>query len=809
MNYLADSKIRRDYTILLLFFLATLVIDGIWFSLNDSIPSYDQSAHLTTALHHYRIFQGFNIFSGDWWLSLWALTPSYRAPFVYICTVPFLFFARSYQQASLVNLLYTAIIIFSTYHLGTYLFNNRKIGLTASLFCLLFPILGVMRTDYLLDYGLTAVVTLTFTSLTIWKDRYSGFFSWILTLALGVGLGLIMLAKPTGFIFILVPGILTLIGFVKKRKYLKLIQSGLSLILSWLVCGYWYSLNWLTIITSALNANQVGKREGDPPATTIAGWLVYPQMIPETVGLAILFVSIGILLIYLIKNKLFFKEKGNHSSLNWLIIFLVSSYIICSLGTNKDSRFILPCFPIISLVLSYCFNLIETKLFDKVRIATIGLSFVLLINTLFPLPIIQGWGGIKHFPSDEGKRYPLGKLIEKITQTNPYLRSTLGVVPVSTPQVNQFTLDYFGTLADFRVYSRKLTTRLSQVEQDLENFSWYVTRDNEPDEAGERGETKRKFKSLIESSTDLKLQGEWQLPPGGKLRLYQRINPSVVVEKLDNQTSPITLAQVITSKEFVVDQNNPITYQLTGSWDELQNGLLLLKWQNEQSSFYHDHAIALGNLYCGLKCHPQESFQVTENLATFIPQDLPLGKYQLSALYLNRNNGKVTPLNISNITVDVSNQGTVEKSPVSDLVSRMSQLAGELRNGKLDNIFEQVAHFNQYDPTQDYLKQIDLAANYRLQQEPDNLNWRYTLVLSQLLQRQVDDLIQNLTQLTKYDSQNPYVWLYLAFVYLYDFQPRQAEPKLAIAEKIQPDIPELKTLKTVTNIMKFLPIIHF
>ena len=399
-------------------------------------------------------------------------------------------------------------------------------------------------------------------------------------------------------------------------------------------------------------------------------------------------------------------------------------------------------------------------------------------------------------------------MIERITQSDPYLRSTLGVVPVSTPQVNQFTLDYFGTLADFRVYSRKLTTKLSEVEQDLENFSWYVTRDNEPDEAGERGETKRKFKSLIESSADLKLQGEWQLPPGDKLRLYQRINPAVVVEKLDNNTSPVTIKKVITSNQFVTDKNNPITYQLTGSWDELQNGLLLLKWQNQQSSFYHDHAIALGNLYCGLKCHPQEAFQVTENLSIFIPK-IPLGKYQLSALYLNRKNGNVTPLNITDVTVNVSNQVTVEKSPALDLVSRMSQLAVELRNGKLDKIFEQVANFNQYDPTQDYLKQIELAANYRLQQEPNNLNWRYTLVLSQLLQRQVDELIKNLTELTKYDSRNPYVWIYLAFVHLYDFQPRQAEPKLAIAEKIQPDIPELKTLKTVTNIMKFLPLIHF
>jgi len=104
----------------------------------------------------------------------------------------------------------------------------------------------------------------------------------------------------------------------------------------------------------------------------------------------------------------------------------------------------------------------------------------------------------------------------------------------------------------------------------------------------------------------------------------------------------------------------------------------------------------------------------------------------------------------------------------------MSQLAVELQKGKLDNIFAQIDNFNQYDPTQDYLKQIELAANYRLQTEPNNLNLRYTLVLSQLLQRQVPELIQNLTEITKYDAQNPYTWLYLAFIYLYNFQPREA-----------------------------------
>lgn len=811
MNY-RSSQLKRDYIILLIIWFAGLIIDRLWFFLDDSIPSYDQSAHLTTAFNHYRIFQDFQIFSANWWLSLWQLTPSYRAPFVYICTVPFLLlFGQGYDQASLVNLMYTAIILMSVYHLGLYLFNNRKIAMTASLFCLLFPILGIMRTDYLLDYGLTAVVILTFTILTIWKNNYTGFLSWGLTLILGLGIALIMLAKPTGFIFILIPGVLAIISFIRKRKYIKLLQTGLSLILTWLICGFWYSLNWLTIITSALNANNVGKAEGDPPFTNIAGWLVYPKIIPESVSLPIFFVSIGILLVYLIKHKFSsypITEQGDKSGLNWLLFFLLSSYIICSLGTNKDSRFILPIFPILSLILSYYFNLINNKWFNKIRLTTLALSGIILINNLFPLPLIQAWGG-KHLPNNESQRYPLAQLIDKINQTNPYLRSTLGVIPVSTPQVNEFTLDYFGSLADFRVDGRKLTTKLSEIEQDLQYFSWYVTRDNEPDEPGERGETKRKLKSLVESSPDLKLKDEWVLPSGDKLRLYERVNPAVVVEKINNTNSAITLKQVITANQLIVDQNNPVTYEITGSWDDLQNGLLLLEWHNDQSSWYHDHAIALGNLYCGIKCHPQGSFRVSETISTFVPKTLPLGKYQLSALYLDRRNGEVTPLNIPTITITVTNTGKIEKSPALDLVSRMSQLGIELQKGKLDNIFAQISNFNQYDPTQDYLKQIEFAANYRLQNKPDNLNWRYTLVLSQLLQRQVPELIQNLTELTKYDAKNPYVWLYLAFIYLYNFQPLQAEQKIAIAEQIKPDIPELKTLKTVTNIMKFLPLIHF
>ncbi len=152
MNYSHYSKSKKDYLILLVVWLMALFIDRTWFLLDNSIPRHDQSEHLKRALSHYRIFEDFNLFSGEWWLYLWQLAPSYRAYFVYSNAAPFLFlFAQGYDQASLVNLLYSAIIILSVYNLGKYLFGNLKTAITARIFCLLFPILVIFTIDYLLD----------------------------------------------------------------------------------------------------------------------------------------------------------------------------------------------------------------------------------------------------------------------------------------------------------------------------------------------------------------------------------------------------------------------------------------------------------------------------------------------------------------------------------------------------------------------------------------------------------------------------------------------------------------------------------
>ena len=70
--------------------------------------------------------------------------------------------------ATLVQLFFSAILLISVYGLGTQLFSI-PVALWAAAICQLLPGLYKSRLDLLLDYPLTAIVTLCFCCLTIWK----------------------------------------------------------------------------------------------------------------------------------------------------------------------------------------------------------------------------------------------------------------------------------------------------------------------------------------------------------------------------------------------------------------------------------------------------------------------------------------------------------------------------------------------------------------------------------------------------------------------------------------------------------------
>ncbi len=804
---------QRDGLILSGLWLAAALCDRLWLRLDHSVPAWDQGDHLSRALDYWQAFQNPQFSSSAWWWQLWQLSPSYRGPWVYLLTVPWLNgFGLGFDQATLVNLVFTALIMLSVYLLGRSLFS-RQVGVWAAGLSLLAPALAYQRTDYLLDYGLTAIVTATFTCLTLWWVAAQRRWAW--SIAWGLGLGCVFLTKPTGIFFLLLPCLYLLVQLLLPQRYQghrwqRLAQFGLALVVALLVALPWFRTNWLTIITSALGANAVGAREGDP-GNTLAGWLYYGQQLPEMVSWPVLYLSLGGVLVVIgrwVFGKPFPQTQPTTSLARrrWLAIFCLGAYAFCSLATNKDNRFILPYLPIVILVLADGLTLLPGRWGAGLRWATLGLASLSLLVNLFPLPLPG-----QHRPYT-GPVWPHSQVVAEVQQQAPYLRSTIGL-NLASPQVNAFTFDFFGKLQNFQVYAREPDWSAQQVAQNSRSWDWYLTKTSQPLDLGP---DQLLLQAAIEQSPDLSILKTWDLPDRTRLRLHQRRRPPVVVQPLASAApTQVELAAVKVPAQAKPGQPVPVTYQVVGPWQQLQNGILVLSWQRQldltasnakNSAWIHDHGIGLGNLLAGsAEVVPDRGFEVIESLAMLPPADLSPGNYQLSGQYLDRLTGKTTALSVPKVTLKLAADAPVNPAPELDWSSQLRQLTADFQQGKLDSLFSEVARINLYDPTQDYLSQTAHALSFRLQQQPDRLDWWYNLALAQALQIN-PAVIQTGDRLPQLDPNNFYAWAYAAVVDLYFWQPWQAQTALTHAEKLSATPPEqeiLQILQGATALMQF------
>jgi tetratricopeptide (TPR) repeat protein len=195
--------------------------------------------------------------------------------------------------------------------------------------------------------------------------------------------------------------------------------------------------------------------------------------------------------------------------------------------------------------------------------------------------------------------------------------------------------------------------------------------------------------------------------------------------------------------------------------------------------------------------------QVIERTAMLAGADLEPGTYTLTATYLNRETGETHPLAHPPASINLDASVAPKPAPELDLVTQLrvaSQNIGAGLEG-LEPIFVLTNRINQYDATQDYVKQADLALSFRLQREK-NLSWIYTLSMARVLQQDVRGSIEALKEAIDLQPDNPYHYAYVAFVYLYDWQPRRAQPLLDRAIKLDPDVPEFHALDGVAALMQ-------
>ncbi len=810
---------NKNLIILGIIWVLVAISDRLWFALDKSVPSWDVADYLTASLTYWEALQNPQWFSQDWWQNFWMLSPKIP-PLTFILTFPFQNnFSPSPNSATLVHLVFSAILLSSVYSLGSVLFNS-KVGLWAALLCVLFPGLYRYRLQFLLDYPLAAMVTLSFYCLTVWKftsekDKLRKFF-W--AIAFGLTFGLAIMLKQTALFFLLTPIVWVGIAAIKNRHWQNLAQLIVGLLLSVAVFFPWVRTNWLLMFTAGKRATiDSAIAEGDPSLLTLDAWTYYWKLLPYQISWPLLLIPLVSILIYLIKLQL-----NNAKSLKrlqrtkWLIVYLIGGYLISSLNINKDFRYTLPLLPIISILLAGGLTLLPHRWGKQVRLITVSLAVILMLLNLWPAggyagQMLVGWlspGGDRR--AYLGKEWPHKEVIAEIIKSEPFLQTTLGVLP-STPEINQHNLNYYGALQNWQVYGRQVGINLEQVPQDARSLSWFVTKTNNQGSVNRIKKAQAAMVKTIENSGEFQLQKTWQLPDNSNLNLYRRQLPLVEVYPLSEPRQKVQLDYAILPAKAPPGKPVPITYKWSGPWEELQSGLVLLTYREAtgERKFIQDRAIGMGRLHPGFikgdKLEADKTFEIIERLGILPPANIPGGNYFLEATYLNRKTGESYPINISPpVKLEIEAGAIALSAPELDLVTQLRVLSAELPKGieGLEKVFSEVARINQYDPIQDYTVVAEKTLKHRWQREPNNLEFAYNLALTEVLQQDVKGAIAALKKVTKLDPLNSFAHAYLGFVYLYDWNPKPAEIALKKALELNPNSAEIRALNGVAALMQ-------
>ena len=785
------------------FWLGLLVVlDGAWIGLDRSVPAWDQADHLGRALEYAQIWRDPQWGSGAWWQQMWRLSPSYRAPLLYLLTVPvFGILGAGWHQAMLVNTVVSLPLwVMVRAILGGWagLDPQKKSAFTSWAGWILFvPFLMVMRMTYFLDYVLMVVVTGTWLALTRWRQA-QGIPKWGWAAAVGMGMGLTVLARPTGILFLGVPVVWCFLepflgkadgkGHGKERQLLLTLLQGIpAALIALVICGFWVQNNWLTILTSIDKARAWGDLYQN---TGIPAWWFYLTWLPQFFGWPLLILGV----IGWLRGVDFPLSQPPQTSVDWLWVglFLGSGYALCALSPSYDPRFILPILPVAAglLVLGVL------RLGRRWCWIGLGLSLGMTVIQQFFAPTAPDYRG----------GWPHEAVIQTVIEQAPWQRSTLGVVP-TTAAINPFTINFYGTLRQFQVYGRQLSYDPSTAVAESQALDWYLTKTGSQGiVTGVEDGQLAQWQAVIRNP-NLERLSTWPLPDQSTLELWRRRDPRLTVVPLDSPPEgdlPV-LVSVDSPEQAQVGSVIPITYVWQGSPKVLTEGVVLLDWRRQDGlGWIQDHTIGFGNL----RQASVPGFEVRERVGMGIPNSP--GVYRLQARYLHGQQAIpiALPAPVEITITDASQTSPRDPDPpeVLDTLSLFRQLGRLLRQGQLDPVFREVARINQHDPIQSYYTQIEQSLSYRLYRDhPDlslELDSAYSLMLVQVLQQKALAALETLNLITTLDVDNPYPWMYQAVVHLYRWNGRAAQVALEQAQARDPGIPELPALKRVTALQR-------
>lgn len=750
------KKLENDkYKILLIFFIS-IFIDSIIF-INNNPPGWDQGYHLSNAFKMANIISTNNLNFLNKFNSILNVTDSYRGPLTYLLSSILISFKRSYTAAYLSNHIFSLITILSISKLSKEI-SPKPINILAILIFVFSPLIVSQRADYLIDISSSCFYTLNILFLTKWfldKSRIS-----IFSAISGISIGLTFLVKPTNIIFLILPILFLLIKKFKfkKERIFFFYENFLLFIFFILVIFPWFSRHWITIISSIINAWNWGVNyQSGLESLSFEGWIYYIKNLPIILGnintvIIVLLIVVGILK----KNRLLniFENKNEI----WYLTFFLNYYLIISLMSTKDIRFFIPIYPLLCIYIArlfYSFN-VNKRLKETCKILIISsLSFSLITSNLINTNVTDNY------------IWPHEEIIKTIEKENPYLLSTLAVIP-DTKEINTFNLEAEAARQGEKVAVRQVVSNTNTYQDDLKYFDWFLVKTN--DQGIMTSESKVLLSNYLLNNESFLVFKEWQLPDKSIVKLLKRKVITLNVKKVSCQAN-LPVIEYKKHKKYI-----SLNLIVKGALIN-QSNLLLEVYNKDYSS-----EIALSNGSFNKNLIKNECYRLNHLL--------PIDNKNFSDLKY-KIKGRLQKISGEVINADYKNQNNRFEDKFIDFdnqifmtnkIVKVFELGQMLKNGKFERLFNLVGILNQSDPSQNYLKNAE--TRYKLSyKENKNLDNLYAVLISQILQRKVDYANQTINQIIKYEDNNGNTFLSKGIISLYLLKPADARTFINLAKE--------------------------
>jgi len=349
---------RKGINLILIGWVLVLVVMNlVWLGLDKTPPAWDQAAHL-------RSIVWFNYFlQGKFWGNFRDLLRVFWGypPLIYFLGGLWsLVFGVGIVKITFINTFFLVAGVYGVYSLAKEVSKNNLVALLAAIIFSLFPVIGDISRNMLLDLPLLVWVVWGWYFWLKSDDLKNKKESWLLLLMLVLA----SLTKLNGFLYF-VPVLIVLVvkSFKNIDILVKLVIGGLVYMVA---VGWWWVGNWTAIYGYLTGLAGQGESLTDP--MNLMEWQTWTHylklMVLHQIGPITFFV--GLFLIFWVPKK----NKKNIL----LLITTILVYIIFTVVKNKDFRFTLPILVPMAIWMAWG----GMELFKKVRVLSLGILILLI-----------------------------------------------------------------------------------------------------------------------------------------------------------------------------------------------------------------------------------------------------------------------------------------------------------------------------------------------------------------------------------------------------------------------------------------------